>query len=85
MLRKLVLIIFVLQIVCLLSCVDMENPTGDNYVDTEEPYDKYVDPTIKVGATAPDFSLEKATGGWISLANYKNKNNVVLVFHKGST
>ena len=72
--REFFIIILILTTVCLSSCIDVENP-DDNYVDS----------AIKSGTTAPDFSLEKAEGGWISLGDYKNKSNVVLVFHKGST
>ena len=49
----------------------------------EEPYG--VNSPVKVEDTAPDFSLEKVAGGWISLSDYKDKNNVVLIFHQGST
>jgi len=73
MIRKSVVIMFILTLVCLLSCIETEGPDDNNF-----------GLPIDVGEKAPDFSLENATGGWISLSNYKNKN-VVLVFHKGST
>jgi len=34
---------------------------------------------------APDFSLPAADGSTVSLQNYKNKSNVVLVFYRGYT
>jgi cytochrome oxidase Cu insertion factor (SCO1/SenC/PrrC family) len=38
---------------------------------------------IKVGETAPDFTLEDAEGKPISLSDYRGKKSVVLVFYRG--
>jgi cytochrome oxidase Cu insertion factor (SCO1/SenC/PrrC family) len=38
---------------------------------------------IKVGDTAPDFTLENLDGRRISLGDFRNKMNVVLVFYRG--
>ena len=38
---------------------------------------------VKVGQPAPDFTLEDSDGKKISLANYRGKQNVVLVFYRG--
>jgi cytochrome oxidase Cu insertion factor (SCO1/SenC/PrrC family) len=38
---------------------------------------------VKVGDTAPDFTLEDLNGKRISLSDFKNKKNVVLVFYRG--
>ena len=38
---------------------------------------------IKVGQTAPDFSLENADGNVITLADFRGKKTVVLVFYRG--
>lgn len=38
---------------------------------------------IKVGQPAPDFILEDANGTKISLADFRGKKSVVLVFYRG--
>jgi len=38
---------------------------------------------IKVGQSAPDFSLEDSDGKAISLSDYRGKKSVVLVFYRG--
>jgi cytochrome oxidase Cu insertion factor (SCO1/SenC/PrrC family) len=38
---------------------------------------------VKVGQPAPDFTLEDSDGKNISLADYRGKRNVVLVFYRG--
>ena len=38
---------------------------------------------IKVGQTAPYFSLENADGNVITLADFRGKKTVVLVFYRG--
>jgi cytochrome oxidase Cu insertion factor (SCO1/SenC/PrrC family) len=38
---------------------------------------------VKVGDTAPDFTLEDADGNQISLSDYRGKKSVVLVFYRG--
>ena len=38
---------------------------------------------VVVGATAPDFELEDVNGKLVSLANYRGKKAVVLVFYRG--
>jgi peroxiredoxin len=35
---------------------------------------------LKVGDVAPDFTLGSTAGGKVTLADYKNKNVVVLAF-----
>lgn len=37
--------------------------------------------SLKVGDTAPDFSLPASTGKTERLSDYKGKNNVVLAFY----
>ncbi len=38
---------------------------------------------IKVGETAPDFTLEDPDGKPVALSDYKDKKTVVLVFYRG--
>jgi len=38
---------------------------------------------VKVGAAAPDFTLEDIDGKRISLSDFRGKKNVVLVFYRG--
>jgi cytochrome oxidase Cu insertion factor (SCO1/SenC/PrrC family) len=38
---------------------------------------------VKVGHPAPDFTLEDSEGKNVSLADYRGKKNVVLVFYRG--
>ena len=35
---------------------------------------------LKVGDTAPDFTLNATTGGKVTLSEFKGKSNVVLAF-----
>ena len=39
------------------------------------------DPKIKVGDTAPDFTLRDQTGKEIKLSDFHGKKNVVLAFY----
>lgn len=38
---------------------------------------------VNVGQEAPDFTLEKEAGKTVSLADYRGKKTVVLVFYRG--
>ncbi len=38
---------------------------------------------VKVGDLAPDFSLLSHSGDVITLSDYRDNRNVVLVFHRG--
>lgn len=38
---------------------------------------------IKVGQSAPDFTLEGMNGERISLSDFRGKKSVVLVFYRG--
>jgi peroxiredoxin len=39
---------------------------------------------IGVGSVAPDFTLKDQTGSAVSLASYRGRKNVVLIFYPGS-
>ena len=38
---------------------------------------------VKVGQPAPDFTLEDSDGKNVTLADYRGKKSVVLVFYRG--
>lgn len=38
---------------------------------------------VKVGDTAPDFTLENMDGNRLTLSDLRNKKNVVLIFYRG--
>ena len=40
-------------------------------------------PTLRVGEAAPDFTLPDATGASVSLAAFRGRAPVVLVFYRG--
>ena len=39
------------------------------------------DPKVKVGNTAPDFTLRDQTGKDVKLSDFRGKKNVVLAFY----
>ena len=38
---------------------------------------------VKVGDEAPDFTLAAYSGDFITLSDYQNEKNVILVFYRG--
>ncbi len=40
-------------------------------------------PKVEVNTQAPDFALSSFDGQKISLADYRDKNHVLLVFNRG--
>ena len=38
---------------------------------------------VQISQPAPDFSLTDANGQQVSLSDFKNKSNVLLVFNRG--
>jgi peroxiredoxin len=38
---------------------------------------------VKIDAPAPDFTLEDYQGNAVSLSDFKEKQNVLLVFNRG--
>ncbi len=38
---------------------------------------------VQVGDLAPDFTLDTHSDGYITLSDYRGKQNVVLVFYRG--
>jgi cytochrome oxidase Cu insertion factor (SCO1/SenC/PrrC family) len=39
------------------------------------------DPKVKIGDTAPDFTLPDQTGKQVKLSDFRGKKNVVLAFY----
>ena len=40
-------------------------------------------PKVKIDIPAPDFTLSDFTGRAVTLAGYREKSNVLLVFNRG--
>lgn len=40
-------------------------------------------PRIELNVQAPDFTLDDLNGKSVSLSDYKNKKNVMVVFNRG--
>jgi peroxiredoxin len=40
-------------------------------------------PKVNINGPAPDFTLEDYQGNTITLSDYKEKQNVLLVFNRG--
>jgi peroxiredoxin len=38
---------------------------------------------VRVGITAPDFTLESKDGALITLSSFRGQDNIVLVFYRG--
>jgi peroxiredoxin len=38
---------------------------------------------VELNVQAPDFTLDDFNGNSVSLSNYKNKKNVLVVFNRG--
>ena len=38
---------------------------------------------VQINQTAPDFTLTDANGQQVSISDFKNKRNVLLVFNRG--
>lgn len=47
----------------------------------QEKKDAMPEPTVKVGDTAPDFTLMDTKGNKVSLHDYRGKKNVALAFY----
>ena len=53
--------------------------TGAAAVAADEP--SVPDPKVKVGDTAPDFTLRDQSGKEVKLSDFRGKKNVVLAFY----
>ncbi len=42
-------------------------------------------PKVSLHSAAPDFSLQDYEGNWVSLSDFKDSQNVLLVFNRGFT
>jgi cytochrome oxidase Cu insertion factor (SCO1/SenC/PrrC family) len=75
---KLLLLIFALVLLLNHQPVSAQIGAGDGAKQTPTDLDR-----VKVGQPAPDFTLEDSDGKNISLADYRGKKSVVLVFYRG--
>jgi cytochrome oxidase Cu insertion factor (SCO1/SenC/PrrC family) len=74
---KLVLaLLFVLSVVCAPAFAQLGPKDGANLPATDLE-------RVKAGQAAPDFTLEDITGKQMSLSDFRDKKNVVLVFYRG--
>jgi len=74
------------MIIWLFGCIGQEdiiNPVNPEPSNPTEP----VEPIVgnEVGNKAPEFSLPDENGNLVSLNGYAGKQNVILLFHTGST
>ena len=52
-----------------------------NRLAAQEKKDAMPEPTVKVGDTAPDFTLRDTKGKEVSLHDFRGKKNVALAFY----
>ena len=78
-------IILVCLIIWGLGCVEEEIILPNDREQPEEPIEPKPIIGNEVGNQAPEFSLPDENGNLVSLSNYTGKQNVVLLFHTGST
>ena len=72
--------LFTLALLLLLdqSAVLAQNAPKDGAKETATDLDR-----VKVGQPAPDFTLQDSDGKNVTLADYRGKKSVVLVFYRG--
>jgi cytochrome oxidase Cu insertion factor (SCO1/SenC/PrrC family) len=75
---KLLLLIFALVLLFNHQPISAQTGAGDGAKQAPTDLDR-----VKVGQPAPDFTLEDSDGKNISLADYRGKKSVVLVFYRG--
>ena len=73
---RLVVFAFALLITCTPAFAQLGPKDGANLPPTD--LDR-----IKVGQSAPDFTLENMDGKQVSLSEFRGKKSVVLVFYRG--
>ncbi|HIE28687.1 TPA: redoxin domain-containing protein [Candidatus Poribacteria bacterium] len=80
-------IILVCMIIWGLSCVEQEEIINPVNPESSELIPEPSEPIIgnEVGNQAPEFSLPDENGNLVSLSDYKDNNNIILLFHTGST
>ena len=78
-------IIFVCIIIWAVGCVGQEDIINPVNPESSEPI--VPEPIIgnEVGNQAPEFSLPDENGNLVSLSDYQDNNNIILLFHTGST
>ena len=75
---KLLLLLFALMLVFNQVAVSAQTGPKDEIKQPAANLDR-----VRVGQPAPDFTLEDSDGKSISLADYRGKKNVILVFYRG--
>jgi cytochrome oxidase Cu insertion factor (SCO1/SenC/PrrC family) len=75
---KPLLLVFTLLLVFNQAAVSAQTGSKDEIKQPATDLDR-----MKVGQPAPDFTLEDSDGKSVSLADYRGKKNVVLVFYRG--
>lgn len=75
---KPLLLVFTLLLVFNQTAVSAQTGPTDEVKQSATDLDR-----VKVGQPAPDFTLEDSDGKNVSLADYRGKKNVVLVFYRG--
>lgn len=75
---KLLLLIFALIFLLNQPPLSAQSAPKDGAKQTATDLDR-----IKVGQPAPDFTLQDSDGKNVTLADYRGKKSVVLVFYRG--
>jgi cytochrome oxidase Cu insertion factor (SCO1/SenC/PrrC family) len=75
---KPLLLVFTLLLVFNQAAVSAQTGSKDEIKQPATDLDR-----MKVGQPAPDFTLEDSDGKSVSLADYRGKKNVVLIFYRG--
>ena len=75
---RLLLLVFALVLLLNQQPVSAQTGAGDGAKQAPTDLER-----VKVGQPAPDFTLEDSDGKNVSLADYRDKKNVVLVFYRG--
>ena len=70
-----------LGIMMLMMLAFAVSPTATRFWGQSEKKDAMPEPTVKVGAVAPDFTLLDTHRNQVSLHDFRGKKNVALAFY----